>query len=147
MKEDTLQEEITSVENAMEILDDPLEDQLLREKAIRYLSYRPFDRVIKKLVEALQYDEFAIRWEAAIALAQLGEKALPELLRALIDPKKVGDPRLREGVYHVLHYNRSPFYSVNITRLLQALKGPAADISSMEEASRLLRPIETRRPE
>ena len=141
MKEIRLNKEISSVEQAMEILSDPLEDQLLREQAIRFLSYHPSEEVINKLVWILQDDEFGIRWEAAVTLAQLGEKALPELLKALTDPDRVGDPRLREGAYHILHYNRDPFYGVNISRLLQALKGPAADIASMKEAGRILAQI------
>jgi len=141
MKETHLKKEIYSVEQAMEILSDPLEDQLLREQAIRYLSYHPSEEVINKLVWNLEDDEFGIRWEAAITLAQLGEKALPGLLKALTDPDRVGDPRLREGAYHALHYNRDPFYGVSITRLLQALKGPAADIASMKEAGRILAQI------
>jgi HEAT repeat protein len=141
MEENQLRKEIYSVEQAMEILSDPLEDQLLREQAIRYLSYHPSEEVINKLVWTLQDDEFGIRWEAAVTLAQLGERALPELLKALTDPDRVGDPRLREGAYHILHYNRDPFYGVNIARLLQALKGPAADIASMKEAGRILAQI------
>ena len=142
MKEYQLKKEIYSVEQAIEILSDPLEDQLFREQAIRYLSYHPSEKVINKLVWSLQDDEFGIRWEAAIILAQLGEKALPVLLKALTDPEKVGDPRLREGAYHVLHYNRDPSYAINITQLMHALKGPAADIASMREAGRILAQIE-----
>ena len=141
MKVNHLTTGIHSIEQALEILDNPLEDQLLREQALRYLSYHPSEEVINKLAWALQDDEFGIRWEAAITLAQQGEKALPELLMALTNPDRVGDPRLREGAYHVLHYNRDPFYGVNITQLLQALKGPAADIATMKEAGRILAQI------
>ena len=141
MKEIHSNKEIYSVEQAVEILSDQLEDQLLREQAIRFLSYHPSEEVINKLVWTLQDDEFGIRWEAAVTLAQLGEKALPELLKALTDPDRVGDPRLREGAYHILHHNRDPFYGVNISRLLQALKGPAADIASMKEAGRIMAQI------
>ena len=134
--------EIFSVGQALEILDDSYENQLLREQAIRYLSYQPSEEIINRLVWALQDDEFAIRWEAATALAQIGKGALPELLKALTDPDRVGDPRLREGAYQVLHHIQNPYYAINITRLLQALKGPAADIASMKEAGRILSQIE-----
>lgn len=142
MKASLIKTEITSIEQALKILDDPLEDQLLREHAIRYLSYRPDEEIIKRLVWALQDDEFGVRWEAANTLAELGGKALPELLKALTDPDRIGDPRLREAAYHALRYNHAPFNTINISRLLQALKGPAADISSMEEAGRILAQIE-----
>ena len=83
MKEIHSNKEIYSVEQAVEILSDQLEDQLLREQAIRFLSYHPSEEVINKLVWTLQDDEFGIRWEAAVTLAQLGEKALPELLKEM----------------------------------------------------------------
>ena len=112
------QDNISSEERALAILDDPLEDQLLREKAVRYLSYRPGHRVIQKLVQTLEDEDFGVRFEAAVALTQMGEKALPELLKALTDAKTVSDPRLREGAYYVLHYNRSSFPAVSVTKLI-----------------------------
>lgn len=145
MKNDRLRrEEITSEEQAFEALDDPLEDQLIREKAIRYLSTRPNEHVIKKLVQALQDDDFGVRWEAAVALAQFGEKALPELLEALTDPERVSDPRLREGVYHVLHNTSGALHYISVAMLVRALKGPAADIAVMDEAGKLLLQLKAR---
>lgn len=142
MKSKILNKEISSIERAMEILDDPLEDQMLWEQAIRYISHQPSEKVIKRLVWALQDDEFGIRWEASTTLARLGKKALPELLKALTDPDRVGDPRLREGAYRVLHSNLDPFYAIDITQLLQVLRGPAADIATMEAAGKILAQIE-----
>jgi HEAT repeat protein len=118
-----------------------------REDAIRYLAYRPSPRAIKELVCALQDDDFGVRWEAAASLAILGDRALPELLKALTDPDRVGDPRVREGAYHILHYNRTPHLPVPTAKLMEALKGPAPDITSMEVADNLLKQLEIKEAE
>ena len=108
------------------------------------------------MVGALRDPEFAIRWAASVALAQLGPLALPEVLRALTNPKS-NTVRLREAVIHILHYSsnlaRESIYKhkdmepkvyikpgklVSVSKLLSALKGPAADISSMRAANKLL---------
>ncbi len=135
---------ITSPAQAMEILDDDRGGVTAREAAIRYLSRYPAPAVIAHLVQALLDDDFGIRWEAATVLAQQGETASLQVLRALTDPKRVGDPRLRESAYHVLHNNPGSV-PVPITELLDALRGPAADIASLVEANRLLRQIEKQR--
>ena len=135
---------ITSETQALDILDDLRQAHLQREAAARHLAEHPTPRAIARLVRALQDDDFGVRWDAAVALARLGNLALPELLRALTDPSRVGDPRLREGVYHALHYNQSPHLPVPVRPLMEALRGPAADIASMDEASRLLQQIERR---
>jgi hypothetical protein len=108
------------------------------------------------LIESLLDDEFSVRWEAAVALAQLGPHAFPDVLEALTDPK-LNTARLREGVMHILHYSsrkeEEPSSGhkpvevqvvansgdlVYVDELMAALKGPAADIRSMVEAGKLL---------
>lgn len=133
---------ITSEAQALEILDDTGQDMRHREAAARYLAAHPSPEIVGRLVQALQDNDFGVRWEAAVALSQLGNPALIEMLKALTDPKRVGDSRLRRGIYHALHYNQSLHLPVSMTRLMEALKGPAADIASMEEAGRLLQLIE-----
>ena len=128
----------TAEDQAINVLDDNSNAYWKRESAARFLSEHPTDRAIEHLVHALQDDNFGVRWEAAVTLTRLGEAALPELLTALADPHRVGDSRLREGVYHVLHYSHAPKMPVPIDGLMEALKGPAADIATLEEANRLL---------
>jgi HEAT repeats len=133
---------ISSSVQAMEILDDVREDAAVREAAIRYLAEDPTPVVIARLVQALQDDEFSVRWEAATAVAQLGEAGMLEVLKALTDGNRVGDPRLRECAYHILHTNTATV-PMPIAELLVALhEGPAADITSLVEASRALRAYE-----
>jgi hypothetical protein len=131
-----------------------------RELAIHYICEHPTQEGIKALVGALRDPEFGVRWTASTALAQLGSLALPEVLRALANPK-TNTVRLREGVIHILHYSSNlahePVYkhpqmepqvkitsgaSVSVGDLMTALKGPAADISSMDVAGRLLLRLE-----
>jgi HEAT repeats len=134
--------EISSSIQAMEILDDVREDAAIREAAIRYLAEDPTPTVIARLVQTLQDDDFSVRWEAARVLALQGEAAVLEVLRALTDPERVGDPRLREGAFHILH-NNTVSVPVPMAELLEALhEGPAADITSLVEADRVLRQFE-----
>lgn len=133
---------ITSENDAIDILDRENLSSLEREDAVRYLAYQPSERAIGRLVKALQDHDFGVRWEAAASLAKLGDRGLHEMLKALVDPERVGDPRLREGAYHMLHYNRSNKLPVPTKELMLALKGPAPDISTMEEAGKLLHLIE-----
>lgn len=136
--------QIQSEAQALAMVSDVRNDPREREAAIRFLADQPSPRAIQQLVQRLEDSDFGVRWEAAAALAQIGEAALPELLKALVDPWRVADPRLREGAYHALHYNHSPEV-IGLTReLMIALKGPAADIATLEAASSVLAKIQAR---
>ena len=136
---------ITSVEQALKILDDPSRSDMERELAGRYLLAHPHDNAIVRLVKALQDDDAGVAWSAAETLSRIGEPALRELCRALSDHQRVGDPRLLNGAYHVLYHLQNPALSKQLNPLMQALKGPAADLAAMEEADRLLRYLDNRK--
>ena len=126
---------------AIAVLNQPELDTLLREDAVHYLGHHLSPRGLESLVQALEDDEFGVRWAAAVALSQQGEAALPTLLRALME--RGGDsPLLREGAYHVLHYNASATVHALSQELMQALKGPAAGISAAEAAYKLLQKLQ-----
>ncbi len=129
---------ITSVGQAIAVLDDDREEAGVREAAVRYLADYPTPKVIARLGQALEDDDVGVRWEAANMLARLGEPALLEVLKALTDPKRVDDPHLRESAYHILHNNQASV-PVPVTDLLNALRGQVADITSLVEADRVLR--------
>jgi hypothetical protein len=136
---------IESVSQAIALLDDVRENAIVREAAIRYLARNSTPAVMTRLVQALQDDEFSVRWEAATAVAQQGEAGVLEVLKALTHAEQVGDPRLRECAYHILHSNTASV-PVPIADLLVALHGgSAADIASLVEASRVLSAYETYR--
>jgi len=147
-------------DQAIAVLNDKQLAYSKREVAVHYLAQHPTPEGIKALVVALRDSELGIRWIAATALAQLGPLALPEVLRALIDPK-TNTVRLRDGVIHILHYSSNlahePVYKhphmepkvhikpgtlVSVKELMTALKGPAADIKSMRAAGKLLSTLE-----
>ena len=128
---------INSLEQALDILDNQLLTVAEREAAARYFEVNPDLRAVPRLVLALQDEDFGVRWAASEALSQLGMAALEGVLRALVDPDRVGDPRLRESAYHMLHLGQP--WPVPVKTLMASLKGPAPDLTSIEEAARLLR--------
>jgi sporulation protein YlmC with PRC-barrel domain len=133
---------ITSESEAVAILDDCERDPLAREAAGRYLEHHPTARLIPRLVVALQDDDEGVRRAAAEALIRLGISAWPDLLQALMDPKRAGDPRLRRGAYHVLHQNLATAESTApLMRELHGLKG--VNIAAMIEADRLYKRMST----
>ncbi len=151
---------INSEDQAIALLKNKQLNYQKRETAIHYISEHPTSEGIKALVEALRDPELGVRWTASTALSQLGSKALPEILRALADPK-TNTVRLREGVLHVLHYSSNlahepvhkhpqmepqvsikPGTLVSVRDLITALTGPAADVASIDVAGRLLSRLE-----
>ncbi len=133
---------ITTEAQALAILDDPNQDALSREAAARYLENHPDPHIRGRLVRALQDDDEGVRWAAAEALARLGEQALPELLQALTDPDRVGDPRLREVAHYTLRHGYYP--SVSVAALVKALDGPTADIETMLQANQVRQQLDAR---
>ncbi len=111
---------------------------LQREDAVHYLGRNPTPEAIDCLVQALTADDFGVRWAAAVALAEQGDRALEPVLRALT--QNSGNRALREGVYHIIYYNRDPAVRRRCEKLLNALKGPAADVAAMQVAYELLQP-------
>jgi HEAT repeat protein len=101
---------IESENRAYRLLKDVHEAAAVREAAVRYLALATHatPTAIQYLTLALNDDDFGVHWEAAAALAELGAVALPGLLKALTNPTLVASPRMREGAYHVLHYNAAP---------------------------------------
>ena len=72
-----------------------------RWEAAKALSQIGSPKSAQALVEALEDDQFSIRWLAAEGLIALGREGLRPLLEALWQtPNSI---RLREGVHHVLH--------------------------------------------
>lgn len=133
---------ITSVDDAFTILNDHTTGELDRVNAVRYLAHFSEERVLDRLVKALQEDDYGVRWEASVSLTRLGKTALPGLLRALMDPKRVGDPRLRRGAFRVLNHIKEFTPMQSLEGLIEALQGSAADVASMEAAYKVMTEIE-----
>ena len=133
---------IESEAHAHRLLDDEHEAPYVREAAVRYLARHATSTAIQRMTMALNDDDFGVHWEAAASLAELGVIALPVLLTALTKPELAASPRMREGAYHVLHYNSAPDVRNYAGALMEALKGSAADITTLVEANRWLQQIE-----
>ncbi len=130
---------IISETQALDILKDVSRAPELRAKAARYLGQYPTTpRGMQSLVAALQDDDFGVQWEAAEALAKCSPAALPEMLRALTDPKRVGDPRVRRGISHALHESRDPEVRAVAADLIEVLREPGATVAVMIAAGKLL---------
>jgi HEAT repeat protein len=70
-------------------------------EAAKALSLIGDPRSVQALVEALEDNEFGVRWLAAEGLIAVGYCSLGPLLQALI--KRPESVRLRGGAHHVLH--------------------------------------------
>lgn len=126
---------IESVEQAINTMKDTDLSEVEREHAIQYLQEHQTDEGIDVLIDALEDDDPGIRWKASEALSAYGESAMPRLLEALCQPST--DQRMREGAWHVLRQNSSHTVRAETQELQKALKGPSANIASMEEANKL----------
>ncbi len=133
---------IQSIEEAIRLLEDMTVGSKVHLEAIRYLSSMDECYEVEGLVRALESDDFGVRWEAAKLLASLGKTAVVAMLRALLDPKRVADPRLREGILHAFHILEDHAMQSQAAPLLKALKGPAPEVDSMKQAYLLLKQID-----
>ena len=126
---------IQTVEEAITVLEQPIGASIAREDAIHFLRNHPSDEGAERLVAALSDDDAGVRWAAAQALIDYGEQALRPLLRALT--QRAGDYNLREGAHHVLHENPNAAIRQQAAELIKALRGPGADVATMQVASKL----------
>ncbi len=107
-----------------------------RTEAAHFLVADPTAASVAALVASLSDGDHGVRWAAGTALARIGEPAMPALLNALIGPDV--DKTLRDGAHHVLADNSSQRVRELSIPLVKALKGPQADIATMQEALKLL---------
>lgn len=135
---------INSIEDALSVIGDAAEDHQSRDEARQYLVHLDPEVEIPQLITALASDNFTIRWEAAEILSEIGYPALKWILQALVDPEKVGNSRIREGVYHVLRNSKDPRVRQLTANLRKNLFGFLADLRTLYEAHRLLQEISDR---
>ncbi len=126
---------IQSVDEAIRILDDYTHNISKRERAAHYLKENPSPAAISRLAEAMDDEDFGVRWAASSALAEMGAQGLPYVMRKLISD--YSGP-LRESVYHFLHYNNSDWVQRHAAPLMKALKSVAPEAEGPREAYRLL---------
>ncbi|MCB0065274.1 MAG: HEAT repeat domain-containing protein [Caldilineaceae bacterium] len=124
---------------ALALLNDPLRSPYEREQGLHALAADPTPAHIERLLEALEDNQFGIRWTAAAALAEMGERALVPLLQLLI--RQHDSVWLREGAYHICYYSSSPKVTAQTQALRKALRGPAAEVVTTDEAVKLLQQL------
>ena len=104
-----------------------------RWEAAKALSHIGSPKAARALVEALEDDQFGIRWLAAEGLITLSRDGLKPLLEALgQSPDSI---RLREGAHHILHDLVSHKSLDN--QLLAQAKAILAALSYLDPASAL----------
>lgn len=131
-----------NVEEALNTLENPLSTAQAHREASQYLAELDDCEEARGLVESLESNDPGVRWEAANLLAELGVKSIPAVLKALMDPARVADAQLREGVVHMIHVLQDHELKHKLEPLAVCLKGPAADISTMWSAYHILREID-----
>ena len=124
------------IKEALAIFSDPTRSELEREKALELLKGFPSDEVIAALITALHEPDSGIRWSASDVLAIMGDSALKPLLLELTSSRN--DLNLRTSALHILHTSHSETVRMRTIALQKALKGPSAQVASMEAANQLL---------
>ena len=128
-----------SLEQAIAVLKDTQQDELVRTDAIKFLKEDGSQEAIDVLISVLTDDDLGVRWAAADALAKLGAKAAPSVLRALLAP--YNDDRFREVAYHIFKDNSDLLIRSEAEPLVAALKDTTTDIDELTEAAILLKKI------
>ncbi len=126
----------TTTEQAIATLQDDSLSSTKRETAIHYLQHNPSDEGTAALVAALRDRDSGVRWACGTALAALGDQALTPLLKSIASEDN--DPMLRDGAHHALVHSASSSVRTKTQALQKALKGPGAQLSSMDEAAKIL---------
>ncbi len=126
-----------STNAAVEILQDTARPEGDRIAAIHYLAEQPTQMRVDVLANTLGDDTFAVRWAAANALCYAGSAALRPVLRVLIS--QGADVHVRESACHALCENTDPHVRAVSRPLIEAMKGPGADVAAPKIAFDLLR--------
>jgi HEAT repeat protein len=134
--------EFHSADEALQAIVDMTLSPDVHQEAIRYLSGLDDEFETEKLIHALQSDNPGVRWEAGNLLARFGRKSIPMVLKALTDPQRVGDIRLREGVIHMIHKIQDAHLQHELKPLIDAMHSLAVSVNTMRIADQMLRNID-----
>ncbi|MFN8440180.1 MAG: hypothetical protein U0175_05390 [Caldilineaceae bacterium] len=132
---------IQSKEEALAIMHDLYRNTWEREEAIHYLRKQTLnEHEIEALVEQLRDTAAGVRWAAGSALAAAGQIAIVPLLRALTGSNV--NSLLLASAHHVLHDTIDVDARKQAEPLLDAIRGPGADVAAMTEAAHWLSRLE-----
>ena len=111
-------------------------DRHIRWHAARALGVYGDASAAPALAEGLYDEDEGVRWASARVLSDLGEVAIPVVLKTL-SRRKLTAPA-RQAAYHALHSMNSLAAQRRLAPLLRAMKGPSADVEAPIIAQRLL---------
>jgi hypothetical protein len=123
------------LDEAIKVVKNPDELTSKREDMIWSLEEDGSERSIQTLVSLLTDDAFGVRWVAGTALTHLGDKAIPYVLKEIMQHFNL---QLRDSVYHVMHYNHGLWTQWHMRPLLEALRGIVPDVTAPKEAYEML---------
>ncbi len=125
-----------SLDQAIAVLQDPNALELTRNDAIHFLEEDGSEKAIDALISVLSDDDFGVRWAAADALAKLGAKAAPAVLRAILSPDS--DDRVRETAIHIFKDNGDITIRSQAQDLVKAMEDTSTTVDDLTEAAKLL---------
>ncbi len=128
-----------TIAEATAVLQNKHQTEEKRAAAAHYLGENGTEETAYVLVSALDDDDYGVHWAASEGLAQLGDAAMPALLKRLISPDC--SPRVIHGAKHVFHTSSSPAVRAETKQLVKAIHGSAQDIAVMRAASNLLQKL------
>jgi hypothetical protein len=108
----------------------------VRWQAAKALSQIHDPETANDLIDAMEDDDFGVRWLAAEGLIAMGSASLDAVLQGLTSC--FDSIRIREGARHVLHAMvDGGFHDESIEKLLHSLQGlaPAAEVAWAAEAA------------
>ncbi len=127
-----------SIEQAISVLQDTSAQELKRVHAASYLEEMGTSEAIDALISVLSDDDYGVRWAAAKALAHLGAKAAPAVLRTILSPDT--DDRFREAAHHIFKENGDILIRSEARDLVKALE-TSTGVDELTEASKLLKKL------
>ena len=127
-----------TIEQAIAVLQDTSRRELDRVSAVSYLAEYGTPEAIDALISVLSDDDYGVRWAAAEALAKLGAKAAPAVLRAMLSPD--ADDRMREAAHHIFKENGDLLIRSEAQPLVRALE-TSTGVDDLTEAGKLLKKL------
>lgn len=127
---------IETLEQATAVLQDENAAEKDRVDAAHFLGRNKSETAADILLTALDDDDFGGHWAASKGLAQLGDAALPVILKALTSSHC--SPRVFEGAKHTFHKSSSQTVQAETKKLLQTMHGSTPDFDTMQAASELM---------
>ena len=130
---------LETITQATAVLQDESAAEKARVDAAHYLGKYGSEETAYILVAALDEDDYGVHWAASEGLAQLGDAAMPALLKALVS--STCTPRVVYGAKHAFHTSGSSNVRMETKDILHTIHGSRASITTMQAASALMQKL------